>query len=77
MVSMERALAPFVQADLGRKMVFLTGPRQAGKTTLARALAGAWPDAQVLNWDVATDRRVILDQSWSPAAGKRSAIAAR
>jgi hypothetical protein len=66
---MERALAPFVQADLGRKMVFLTGPRQAGKTTLARALAGAWPDAQVLNWDVAADRRVILDQSWSPAAG--------
>ncbi len=66
---MERTLAPFIQTDLGRKMVFLSGPRQAGKTTLARALAEAWPDAQVLNWDVAADRRVILDQSWSPAAG--------
>ena len=66
---MERALAPFIQADLGRKMVFLSGPRQAGKTTLARALADAWPNAQILNWDVAADRRVMLDQSWSPAAG--------
>jgi predicted AAA+ superfamily ATPase len=65
---MERALTPFVQADLARKMVFLSGPRQAGKTTLARALAEAWPTAQVLNWDVAADRRVILDQSWSPTA---------
>ena len=66
---MERALAPFIQADLSRKMVFLSGPRQAGKTTLARALADTWPHAQVLNWDVAADRRVMLDQSWSPAAG--------
>ena len=65
---MERALAPFIQADLERKMVFLSGPRQAGKTTLARGLANAWAGAQVLNWDVAADRRVILDQSWSPTA---------
>ncbi len=66
---MERALAQYIQADLARKMVFLTGPRQAGKTTLALALAGAWPNAQILNWDVATDRRVMLGQSWSPSAG--------
>ena len=66
---MERALTPFIQADLSRKMVFLSGPRQAGKTTLARALAGFWPNAQVLNWDIAADRRVMLAQSWSPTAG--------
>lgn len=66
---MKRALTPFIQADLARKMVFLSGPRQAGKTTLARALAEAWPNAQILNWDVAADRRVMLAQSWSPAAG--------
>ncbi len=65
---MERALARFVRADLGRKMVFLSGPRQAGKTTLARVLAAEWPGAQVLNWDVAADRGVIVAQSWSPAA---------
>jgi predicted AAA+ superfamily ATPase len=65
---MERALTPYIQTDLARKMVFLSGPRQAGKTTLARALAGVSPGAQVLNWDIAADRRVILDQSWSPTA---------
>jgi predicted AAA+ superfamily ATPase len=65
---MERALIPFIQSDLPRKMVFLSGPRQAGKSTLARTLAASQPGAQVLNWDVAADRRVILDQSWSPAA---------
>ena len=66
---MDRTLAPLIQADLARKMVFLSGPRQTGKTTLARWLANAWPNAQVLNWDVAADRRVILDQSWPPTAG--------
>ena len=65
---MDRALTPHIRADLARKMVFLSGPRQAGKSTLARTLAAGLPNAQVLNWDVAADRRVILDQSWSPAA---------
>lgn len=65
---MQRSLTPLIQTDLARKMVFLSGPRQAGKTTLARALADTCPSAQMLNWDVAADRRVILDQSWSPAA---------
>ncbi len=35
-------------------MAFLTGPRQVGKTTLARNLADV-----VLNWDVPSDRRII------------------
>lgn len=68
---MKRVLSPLIQADLGRKMVFLAGPRQAGKSTLAAMLAadaGAFAHAQVLNWDVAADRRVILGQSWSPQA---------
>jgi predicted AAA+ superfamily ATPase len=68
MVRMQRNLTPYLQTDLARKMVFLSGPRQAGKTTLACALATDWPNAQVLNWDVAADRRVIINQSWSPAA---------
>jgi predicted AAA+ superfamily ATPase len=65
---MERALTPFIEADLASKMVFLSGPRQTGKTTLALKLASARPNAQVLNWGVAADRRVMLDQSWSPSA---------
>lgn len=64
---MKRHIEPFVFRDLARKMVFLTGPRQAGKTTLALSIARQFPAAQVLNWDVLADRRVIQAQSWSPA----------
>jgi hypothetical protein len=53
-----RYLAGQVQRDLARKMVFLAGPRQVGKTTLARALPGA--RRGYLNWDVAEDRARIL-----------------
>ncbi|MDQ1346998.1 MAG: ATP-binding protein [Acidobacteriota bacterium] len=54
----KRYLAPQVAADLDRKMVFLAGPRQVGKTTLARSLPGA--RAGYLNWDIADDRERIL-----------------
>lgn len=63
---MERRLTPLIQRDLARKMVFLTGPRQAGKTTLAYAIAKNYSGAQVLNWDVLADRRVMQSQSWLP-----------
>jgi predicted AAA+ superfamily ATPase len=65
---MKRNLTPFLQADLARKMVFLSGPRQAGKSTLATDLVAQISGSQLLNWDVAADRRVILGQSWSPVA---------
>lgn len=39
-------------------MVFLTGPRQVGKTTLARSLPGA--EDGYLNWDIAEHRERIL-----------------
>jgi hypothetical protein len=66
---MERYLRAQVEADLDRKMVFLVGPRQVGKTTLAKALMPGYARAQYLNWDVANDRRIILGQTWSPRAG--------
>ncbi len=47
-------------------MVFVTGPRQVGKTTLARSLPGA--EAGYLNWDIAEDRERILRRQL-PAAG--------
>jgi predicted AAA+ superfamily ATPase len=66
---MKRYLASQVRADLGKKLVFLVGPRQVGKTTLARQLMEDFQRPQYLNWDVADDRRIILAQSWSPRAG--------
>jgi predicted AAA+ superfamily ATPase len=57
-VERSRYLETQVAADLSEKMVFLGGPRQVGKTTLARRLLGA--DGGYLNWDVADDRARIL-----------------
>lgn len=59
-----RYLAPQVLSDLKRKMVFVAGPRQVGKTTLARSLPGA--AAGYLSWDVPEDRERILRRELPP-----------
>jgi predicted AAA+ superfamily ATPase len=53
-----RYLLPQVREDLARKMVFVAGPRQVGKTTLALSLPGA--SAGYLSWDIAEHRERIL-----------------
>ncbi len=50
--------------DLERKMVFLAGARQVGKTTLSLNLPGARKG--YLNWDVAEDRERILRRELPP-----------
>lgn len=55
---MRRYLQAQVEADLAEKMVFLGGPRQVGKTTLARTLLR--DDAGYLNWDIPAHRERIL-----------------
>jgi len=39
-------------------MVFISGPRQVGKTTLAKAVMT--PDSAYLNWDIPHHRQAIL-----------------
>ncbi|MCX7063145.1 MAG: ATP-binding protein [Proteobacteria bacterium] len=63
---MKRYLDDLVAADLQRKMVLVTGPRQVGKTTLCRHLMERFGTSQYLNWDVAPDRAILVRQSWSP-----------
>ncbi len=63
---MKRYLDDLVAADLRRKMILLTGPRQVGKTTLCREQMIAFGSAQYLNWDIAADRAILLRGSWSP-----------
>ena len=53
-----RYLTKQVKRDLNRKMVFVAGPRQVGKTTLSRGLPGA--KKGYLNWDVAEHRERLL-----------------
>lgn len=54
----ERRIVPALRADLARKMVLLSGPRQCGKSTLVRAITQA-AGGQYLSWDDPADRRVI------------------
>src|SRR5579883_591157 len=64
MPKITRYLLPQVRKDLARKMVFVAGPRQVGKTTLARSLSGG--SAGYLNWDVAENRERILKGELPP-----------
>lgn len=58
MASVPRYLASRVRQDLREKMVFLAGPRQVGKTTLALSLPGAAKG--YLSWDVPENRARIV-----------------
>jgi uncharacterized protein len=59
-MTIPRLLAEDVRLVLGdwRKMVFLSGPRQVGKTTLAKAILSERP-GRYFNWDVALDRKTL------------------
>ena len=61
MAGSARYLAAQVADDLTRRMVFVAGARQVGKTTFARSLQGA--RAGYLNWDVPADRERILKRT--------------
>ena len=57
-----RYLTPRLREDLQKKMVLLAGPRQCGKTTLAKSLLDR--RGEYLNWDVTKDRKVIRELAW-------------
>jgi predicted AAA+ superfamily ATPase len=62
-VYLHRYIEKPVIDDLSRKMVFIGGPRQAGKTTLAKHLcksAGYDLKQRYLNWDATEDRGNII-----------------
>ena len=60
-----RYLLPTVQEDLREKMAFVSGPRQVGKTTLARQILERQPGLY-LNWDNSRDRKTILQGTTEP-----------
>ena len=61
---MLRLQQKLIAKDLEEKIVLLAGPRQVGKTTLAKSLAQTWQKTQYLNYDSDNDRRVIVQQTW-------------
>jgi predicted AAA+ superfamily ATPase len=57
-----RYLIPQIEKDLARKMVFVGGPRQVGKTTLAKHFLTRGKG--YLNWDVSEHRESILKKEF-------------
>lgn len=64
---MERAQKKAILADLKKKMVLLAGPRQAGKTTLAKELRKEFSSSVYLTYDHLEDRKIILGEKWLPS----------
>jgi predicted AAA+ superfamily ATPase len=58
---MERYLKKYIQADLDKKIILLTGPRQVGKTTLSKMLK---KDFDYFNFDSMDDRLSLHEKSW-------------
>jgi uncharacterized protein len=63
-VAVARYLESQVKADLRRKMVFIGGPRQVGKATLARRVVPS--EAAYSSWDVPEHRERILTRKLPP-----------
>lgn len=60
----KRYLEAPIRRDLEEKMVFLAGPRQVGKTTLAMRLLRSAPSGVYFNWDRREDRQIVRRAEW-------------
>jgi uncharacterized protein len=59
-----RGIQEHIETDLQNKMVFVAGPRQCGKTTLAKSIL-AKSQGRYFNWDSDDDRKAVLKKNWS------------
>lgn len=58
-----------IESDLQKKMVFIGGPRQVGKTTLAHLIGTELhQNFSYLNWDNPEDNKKILQSQFDPEA---------
>ncbi len=57
---LERYLKKQIELDLKKKMVFLAGPRQIGKTHFSKTLKGG--QAGYMNWDTDIGKDKILEK---------------
>ena len=83
---MKRYLLPHIIKDLKKKMVFVGGPRQVGKTTMALDILHSWPGRKensdnkqaspaedhpaYFNWDNRLDKKALLDARLAPDSEK-------
>jgi predicted AAA+ superfamily ATPase len=63
---MQRWQENLIKKDLETKMVFLVGPRQSGKTFLAKQIAKTYKKTIYLNYDSIDDKNIIDKMAWNP-----------
>ncbi len=61
---MRRKQKQQILKDLEKKIVFIVGPRQVGKTWLAKEIATNFSKPVYLNYDHVQDRSIIKNESW-------------
>lgn len=54
-----------------KSMIFLTGPRQTGKTTLAGMISGSYTNKLYFNWDIPKDQVRLVQNSYFFESVKR------
>lgn len=58
---MKRYIQSYIEKDLPKKIILVTGPRQCGKTTLSKQLD---PSFDYFNYDAAAHRLALKELSW-------------
>ena len=61
-MKIKRLLLPYLKKYLHKKILILSGPRQCGKTTLAKMIS---TDHDYINFDNTKDRIILEEQSWN------------
>ena len=61
---MKRYLHQLILKDLNKKMVFITGPRQVGKTYFAKQIMTEFPNSVYLNFDDIDHAKIIQKRTW-------------
>ncbi|MFA6392783.1 MAG: ATP-binding protein [Candidatus Paceibacterota bacterium] len=63
---MKRKIYNKILSDLQKKMVFIVGPRQVGKTWLAKEIMKEYKNPVYLNYDNSDHREIIRKEAWLP-----------
>lgn len=63
---MKRHNHDLISRDVAKKMVFVVGPRQSGKTWLCKQIGKDANRFTYLNYDSVMDREIIAAQKWHP-----------
>jgi len=54
-------ISTWKELSADKSMVFLAGPRQSGKTTLARIIAQSYTNSLYFNWDIPSHRTQLIE----------------